>query len=264
MPVFGSFRMGAGKACVLDSAKAGLVYALRGNGGTVGNRPTVDDTGTVSLASDSGSYDTVGYTTAWKYWSDYTSSVRIGGTPLRTTTGSGTALLPLTTRADYSMMLRTRLWWDTSGIFGDQGTDPRRVVEVADNHSGGWGGTGLIMQILILPVNSTTAALRLNYATDSGGSVTSITSSNMALFGANTELLVTRGSYVGSVGFGQYTHFFINGAMIGSTYTVPSQAQFTNQVTMWVGEQAMDLNDHFLWNSCIATASYTPQSMPFC
>lgn len=253
-------------ACVVDPFAASLRYAARFNGGTAGIRPTTNDDGTVTYSSDSPSTTVLGYSTDWKYWPTYTSSLRVGA-PMRATTVSGNPIpwAAVGSRGDFSIMLRCRPTWDPGGVFGDQGLGMRKLLSVTANFDGGYGQRDTLLTITCHPTSSTIAHLQLNFASDDGNNVKSISTSDFAVFGTNMELLVTRGVYTGPIGFGRYTQFFVNGVMVGTpTAVVPTTILDPNTVSMWLGDQLNYVNDCFVWSACIATASYAPATQPFC
>ncbi|KAA0571066.1 hypothetical protein [Azospirillum sp. Sh1] len=259
--------MDGGFSCLRDPNAANLVYWFRANG-LAGAHPTTSDGGATFTWHYRDSTKAA-LSSASKYWEDYDTSMFFNGNGIICDPSVGDSNFPFRLFADgaasWSHMMRIIPGYTESGV---------QLKNIGINNSD-WG-TSDMMYSVGLNYDTPTGKLRVGTSwndgtgTSGGGwGVQGINSSILVPQTTPMEILITRD------GPSKTTYMLVNGTLAGSFVGSPRSAAY-DPATMKVatagsanaGANAYApvfyLNDEYLWNTCIATASYTPKTQPFC
>ncbi|XEY16383.1 hypothetical protein ABMY26_06440 (plasmid) [Azospirillum sp. HJ39] len=239
------------EACIVDPYKASRTFSWKGDGIPL-TRPATDDLGATAFSWEHPDSNVQGLSNGWKYWPQYATSVKLFH-PVKCS--AYTACPPVSNRGSFSMLMRMLLINPGDGV-------AKTAVSIADNHTGGWGGSGVIMQLTIIPGSGANGVIRYSFASDDGSSVNSYDTPTMPIFGVPLEIFINRAA----IGNG-YSNlgFRVNGTAIFTTSTArPSAAQFQSHVTMQVGNNPLFMNDLTFWNVDTVPGTYVQPKQPYC
>ncbi len=259
--------MDGGFSCLLDANAASLVYRFRANG-SAGDQPTTNDAG-VSLTWHYRDPTKAALTAAAKYWTEYDTSMFFNGNGIICDPSVGDVNFPFRLFADgtasWSHMMRIIPGYTESG---------HQLKNIGINSSS-WDINDL-MYSLGLNYDTSTGKLRVGTSWNDG---TGVSGGGWGVQSINANFLVPQTTameiLVARDGPSKTTYLFVNGTLGGSLVGNPRSSGY-DPATMKVATAgsantganmyapAFYLNDEYLWNTCIATASYTPQTQPFC
>lgn len=242
MAVFGSFRLGASKACAVDASAGSRTFLMRGDG-TAGLAPTQDDLGNAVTMSASGRTK---YQALPKYWSDYATALYFDNSGY-TTAGAPFNLGP--GGAPFSLLLRS---WFITGIGGEAA----QPILGTGNGFGSWGPGGLQNDFRLIG----TGTIRFGYWTGSTNQFFDFVAPS-SLMDAGHEVLIT---YDGTTLRG-----YSDGSLRGSV--AASMAGIGGTLTARIGDPTeasyvrVGMTDFTAYASCLTTASsYTLPTLPPC
>lgn len=263
-----AFFMDSSFSCSIAPHAGNIVYWFRANGAN-GAQPTVSDGG----ATFNWHYrdpTKAAFTGAVKYWPDYDSSMLFNGNGIICDPSVGDANFPFRTfgRKDdsWSHMMRVivpvpaNVQLKNVGINNtDWGTiDMMYSVGMNYEYSNGRHAVGIAW-------NDGTGTSGGNWG------VREIRSALNYPVGTPLEILATRDAP------SKTTYLFVNGTLIGSFVGNPRDSVNADALkvatagsantgsNMYAGDgSTFYLNDEYLWNTCIATSSYTPSIQPYC
>lgn len=264
---FTSMMLGSKKvpATVTDPYAANRTFTFYGNGDP-GAKPTVPDVGSASWRYR----DTnASLSSGFKYFSDYDTSLFFNGNGIICDPSAGDNNLVWQQFGprfnSWSHMMRVSLPTNSGQIV---------QLKMIGINATTWATNDLIYSITVIGSGSTWQP-RLDILTNTGAIGNSaIVSGTTYSTSTPLEILVTRnGNIDGTQGT---TYFFVNGTLQGTfTGIYPGAASVTalkaaNAGSANTGTNLFSgndckyyLNDEYVWNTCIATASYTPQTKPF-